>query len=161
LELPEAIKHAAPLSAKEEKEDRLVYGAGNALPDDLGAAVCDLVFMAAVVHHFDEAAPHELMRRIARARKPGGILGNWDSMHQDRAGRIRQIGSTLHLFFGFFTAAGAWSRAEVAVDDSRSGAAGRPGSDMSSSSLTFPRQSARGKRTRVGGPCRPCLFGAA
>jgi SAM-dependent methyltransferase len=96
-------------------EDRAVHRAGNALTDDFGAGVYDLVFLAAVVHHFDEAANPELMRRIARALKPGGIVAVWESARQDRAGRIRQIASLLDLFFGFFSEAGAWSRAEVAA----------------------------------------------
>jgi hypothetical protein len=73
------------------------------------------VFLAAVVHHFDESANQELMRGNARAPKPGGIVAVWESVRQDRAGRIRQIASFLDLFFGFFSEAGAWSRAEVAA----------------------------------------------
>lgn len=114
LELPDAIKHAAPLLAKEEMGDRVVHRAGNALTEDLGTEVYDLVFMAAVAHHFDEVTNHQLMRRIARALKPGGIVAIWEPVRQDRAGRIRQIGGLLDLFFGFFSAAGTWSRAEVA-----------------------------------------------
>ena len=54
LDLPEAIKHAAPLLAKEGMGDRVTHRAGNALTEDLGTEVYDLVFMAAVVHHFDD-----------------------------------------------------------------------------------------------------------
>lgn len=114
LDLPEAIKHAAPLLAKEGMEERVVHRPGNALTDDLGSECYDLVFMAAVVHHFDEATNEQLMRRIARSLKPEGIVAIWEPVRQDRAGRIRQIGSLLDLFFGFFSQAGTWSRAEVA-----------------------------------------------
>jgi hypothetical protein len=48
LDLPEAIKHAAPLLAKEGMGDRVVHRAGNALSDDLGTETYDIVFMAAV-----------------------------------------------------------------------------------------------------------------
>jgi SAM-dependent methyltransferase len=95
--------------------DRVVHRAGNALTEDLGAGVYDLVFMAAVVHHFDDGTNQELMRRIARALRPGGIVAVWEPVRQDRAGRIRQFGGLLDLFFGFFSEAGAWSRAEVAT----------------------------------------------
>lgn len=115
LELPEAIKHAAPVLAEEGMGDRVFHQAGNALTDDLGEDVYDLVFMSAVVHHLDDATNRELVRRIARALKPGGIVAIWEPVRQDRSGRIRQIGGLMDLFFGFFSEAGTWSRAEVAA----------------------------------------------
>src|SRR5713226_963112 len=44
-ELPQAIKHAAPVLAKERMGNRVVHQTGNALTDDLGECVYDLVFM--------------------------------------------------------------------------------------------------------------------
>jgi SAM-dependent methyltransferase len=114
LELPQAIKHAAPLLAKERMGDRVVHRAGDALTEDLGSEAYDIVFMSAVVHHFDETTNRQLMRRIARALRPGGIVAIWEPVRQDRDGRIRQIGGLLDLFFGFFSEAGTWSRKEVA-----------------------------------------------
>jgi SAM-dependent methyltransferase len=114
LELPEAIKHAAPILAQEGMGDCVVHRAGNALTEDLGTEVFDLVFMAAVVHHFDATTNQRLMRRIARALTPGGIVAIWEPVRQDRAGRIRQVGGLMDLFFGIFSEAGTWSRAEVA-----------------------------------------------
>jgi len=70
--------------------------------------------MSAVVHHFGETTNRQLMRRIAQALRPGGIVAIWEPVRQDRAGRIRQIGGLLDLFFGFFSEAGTWSRKEVA-----------------------------------------------
>jgi SAM-dependent methyltransferase len=113
LELPEALRHAAPLLAQEEMGERVIQRAGNALTEDLGTAVYDLVFMAAVVHHFDAPTNQQLMRRIALALRPGGIVAIWEPVRQDRTGRIRQVGGLLDLFFGFFSAAGTWSPAEV------------------------------------------------
>ena len=113
LELPEAIKHAAPLLVKEGMGERVVHRAGNALTDDLGTEVYDLVFMAAVVHHFDDTTNRQLMRSIARALRRGGIVAIWEPVRQDRAGRIRQIGALMDLFFGIFSEAGTWSPAEV------------------------------------------------
>jgi SAM-dependent methyltransferase len=114
LELPEAIKHAAPLLAQEGMGERVVHRAGNALTEDLGTEEYDLVFMAAVAHHFDATTNQQLMRRIARALRPGGIVAIWEPVRQDRDGRIHQIGGLLDLFFGFFSEAGTWSRIEVA-----------------------------------------------
>jgi SAM-dependent methyltransferase len=114
LELPEALKHAAPLLAQERMGDRVSHRAGNALTEDLGNEAYDLVFLAAVVHHFDATTNQQLIRRITRALRPGGIVAIWEPVRQDRAGRIRQVGGLLDLFFGFFSEAGTWSRAEVA-----------------------------------------------
>jgi SAM-dependent methyltransferase len=113
LELPDAVRHAAPLLAREGMGTRVVHREGNALTEELGTAVYDLVFMAAVVHHFDDGTNRELMKRIGRALKPGGIVAIWEPVRQDPAGSIRQIGGLMDLFFGFFSEAGTWSRAEV------------------------------------------------
>ena len=114
LDLPQAIRHAAPLLAREGMGDRVVHRAGDALTDDLGSDAYDLVFLAAVVHHFDEETNRELMRRIARALRPGGIVAVWEPLRQDTADNVRQIGGLLDLFFGFFSQAGTWSSEEIA-----------------------------------------------
>jgi SAM-dependent methyltransferase len=115
LDLPEAIQHAAPLLAREGMGERIVHQAGNALTEDLGSEAQDLVFLSAVVHHFDEATNRQLLRRIGRALRPGGIVAIWEPVRQDAAGKIQQIGGLLDLFFGFFSEAGTWSAAEIAA----------------------------------------------
>jgi predicted O-methyltransferase YrrM len=115
LDLPEAIRHAAPLLAKEGMRDRVSHRAGNALTEDLGTEAYDLVFMAAVVHHFDDRTNRELMQRIVRALRPGGLVAIWEPVRQDSDGKIRQIGALFDLFFGFFSEAGTWSATEVAA----------------------------------------------
>jgi SAM-dependent methyltransferase len=114
LDLPEAIKHAGPLLAKEGMGERVVHRAGNALTEELGSETYDLVFMAAVVHHFDDTTNRQLMKRIGRALLPGGVVAIWEPVRQDAAGEIRQIGGLMDLFFGFFSEAGTWSAAEIA-----------------------------------------------
>ena len=51
LDLPSAVEHAAPLLAREGMGDRVVHQAGNALTDDLGESVYDLILMFSLVHH--------------------------------------------------------------------------------------------------------------
>jgi SAM-dependent methyltransferase len=114
LDLPQAIRHAAPLLAREEMADRVVHRAGDALTDDLGTDAYDVVFLASVTHHFDDVANRELMHRIARALRPAGIVAVWEPLRQDPARNIRQIGGLLDLYFGFFSRAGTWSSAEIA-----------------------------------------------
>lgn len=82
LELPQAIQHAAPLLEKEGLGDRVRYRAGDALTEDLGADQYDLVFMAALVHHFDDATNRQLVKRVARTLRPGGIAAIWEPLRQ-------------------------------------------------------------------------------
>jgi predicted O-methyltransferase YrrM len=113
LELPQAIPHAAPLLAREGMGDRVVHRGGDALTDDLGVEAWDLVFMAALAHHFDAETNRELARRIARALRPGGIAAVWEPVRQDPAGRIRQVGGLMDLYFGLFSESGTWSADEI------------------------------------------------
>jgi 2-polyprenyl-3-methyl-5-hydroxy-6-metoxy-1,4-benzoquinol methylase len=114
LELPQAIRHAAPLLEQEGMGERIRYREGNVLTDELEFDQYDLVLMAAVVHHFDEATNRQLMKRIARALRPGGIVAIWEPLRQDPTGRIRQFGGLMDLFFGLFSEAGTWSADEIA-----------------------------------------------
>lgn len=113
LDLPEAVRHAAPLLASEGMGDRVQHRVGDVLTEDLGTDAYDLVFMSAVVHHFDDTTNRQLMQRIARALRPGGVVAIWEPARQERGGKIRQIGALLDLFFGFFSEAGTWSADEI------------------------------------------------
>lgn len=115
LDLPIAVRHSAPLLAKEGMGDRVRHWVGDALKEDLGTETYDLVFLAAVVHHLDDATNRQLVQRIARSLRPGGVVAIWEPVRQDRGGKIRQIGGLLDLFFGFFSEAGTWSAEEVAA----------------------------------------------
>lgn len=114
LELPEAIRHAAPILAQEGLGDRIVHRAGDARCDDLGEQVYDLVFLSAVVHHFDAATNRELMKRIARCLRPGGAVAIWEVVRQDGGGKVRQVGGLMDLFFGLFSRSGSWTPSEIA-----------------------------------------------
>lgn len=49
----------------------------------------------------------------------------WEPLRQNAAGKVRQIGGLLDLFFGFFSEAGTWSREEVAAWFREAGLAAR------------------------------------
>jgi SAM-dependent methyltransferase len=114
LDLPQAIRHAAPLLAREGMGDRVVHRAGAALAGDLGTDAYDVVFLSAVTHHFDEAANRALMQRIAQALRANGVVAVWEPLRLDRAKKVRQIGGLLNLYFGFFSRSGTWSSREIA-----------------------------------------------
>src|SRR5581483_2176952 len=87
LELPEAIRHAAPILAREDMGDRVVHRAGNALVDDLGTGY-DLVFIGSLVHHFDDATNAALMKRVAHALAPGGVVAVYDAFRVDASDEV-------------------------------------------------------------------------
>lgn len=114
LDLPEAVKHAEPILAREGMGDRVRHRAGNALTDDLGTQAWDLVFIANLVHHFDEQANRDLVRRIARALRPGGILVIQDFIRLQQPGEGGQIGALNELYFALTSQSGTWSLEEIA-----------------------------------------------
>jgi predicted O-methyltransferase YrrM len=115
LDLPKAIAHAAPILAREGMGDRVVHRAGNALAEDLGEAVYDLVLIANLVHHFDDATNRELVRRVARALHPGGVLVIGEVIRSSAPGRGVQIGALTDLYFAVTSESGTWSFTEMAA----------------------------------------------
>jgi len=114
LDLPEAVKHAAPILAREGMSDRVMHRAGNALTDDPGTEAWDLVFIANLMHHFDERTNRDLVRRIAHALRPGGILVIQEFIRLQSPGEGGQSGALLDLYFALTSQSGTWSLAEIA-----------------------------------------------
>jgi SAM-dependent methyltransferase len=108
LDLPQAIEHAAPLLARERLGDRVVHCAGDALRDDLGCEVYDLVLIAQLAHHFDDTTNRELTRRAARSLRPGGALVILEAIRGETPGAGGQVASLLDLYFAFTSRAGIW-----------------------------------------------------
>ena len=113
LDLPAAIPHAAPILAAEAMADRVVHRAGNALADDLGDAAWDLVVVSQLLHHFDEAACRNLLRRIARALRPGGISVVLELVRPRSPNDAGQVGALLDLYFALTSQSGTWSIEEI------------------------------------------------
>ena len=114
LDLPEAVAQAAPILAVEEMGDRVVHRAGDALSDDLGEEVWDIVFIAQVVHHFDDDANRKLARRVARALRPGGVFVIQEAIRPRSPKEGGQPGALLDLYFSLTSKSGIWSFAEMA-----------------------------------------------
>jgi 2-polyprenyl-3-methyl-5-hydroxy-6-metoxy-1,4-benzoquinol methylase len=114
LDLPDAVEQSQPLLAREGMGDRITYCAGNALTDNFGVEIFDLVFIANLVHHFDDGSNRDLMKRVARALRPGGycvILEIIRSRSPEEAG---QIGALTDFYFAITSASGTWSFEEMA-----------------------------------------------
>jgi ubiquinone/menaquinone biosynthesis C-methylase UbiE len=113
LDLPAAIKHAAPLLAQEGMGDRVVHRAGDALKDDLGTNQWDLVYVSQLVHHFDQATNRELCRRVARALKRRGVFVIVEFIRPPTPNAAGQVGALLDLYFAVTSQAGTWSVEEM------------------------------------------------
>src|SRR5262245_6473625 len=113
LDRPEAIEHAAPLLARERMAERVVHRRGDVRLDDLGCAAYDLVLMAQLLHHFDDATNRALLRRAAGALRAGGLLVIVEPIRDPNRGRRGQLLALLDLYFAFTSRAGTRSPDEL------------------------------------------------
>jgi 2-polyprenyl-3-methyl-5-hydroxy-6-metoxy-1,4-benzoquinol methylase len=113
LDLPSAVEHAAPLLAAEGMGHRITLRAGDALTDDLGAEAYDVILMASLVHHFDDATNRDLVRRAAAALRPGGVLAIFEAVRLEPR-RNDQVGAFFDLYFAMTSRAGLWTYEEMA-----------------------------------------------
>ena len=108
LDLPQAVDQAAPILAREGMGDRVIHRAGDALSEDLGDAIWDVVLVSQLVHHFTEAQNRGLIARIARALKPGGICALLDIPRPTSPEQGGMIGAVLDLYFAATSESGTW-----------------------------------------------------
>ncbi|MFI0451899.1 methyltransferase [Actinomadura sp. 6N118] len=114
LDLPEAIKHAAPLLAAEQMGDRITHREGDALHDDLGDDAYDVVLLISLAHHLTAEHNRALAARVARALRPGGVFAVMEPFRTDPSGGITQLGALTDFYFGLTSRAGTWSADEIA-----------------------------------------------
>ncbi|HEV8578430.1 MAG TPA: methyltransferase [Thermoanaerobaculia bacterium] len=114
LDLAEAVEHAAPILGREGMGDRVTHRAGDVLVEDLGTEAWDVVFIANLVHHFDDATNRELAKRVARALRPGGVFVVQELIRPHSPSQAGQIGALLDLYFALTSQSGTWSFAEIA-----------------------------------------------
>ncbi len=115
LELPEAIEEAQHILAREKMGGRVAHWPGNVLTEDLGEAQWDIIFIANLVHHFDAETNRALVKRIACALRPGGLLVVQEFMRSQRPHRGDHLGALLDLFFAATSESGTWSVQEIAA----------------------------------------------
>src|SRR4029450_10865269 len=114
LDLPEAVKNAAPLLEMEGMGDRVVHRVGDASTDDFGVETFDLVYTSTLAPHIEEEENRDLARRVARALRPGGHYVIVDSVRPPSAKEAGQIGTLGDLIFALTSRAGTWSFEEMA-----------------------------------------------
>jgi ubiquinone/menaquinone biosynthesis C-methylase UbiE len=113
LDLPQAVEKAKPILATLYTGDGIQYKAGNALEEDLGEQVYDLVFMANLVHHFTHEQNLALCKKIYKALKPGGYLIIQEFLRPESPKSADQVASVLDVFFALTSTSGTWSLKEI------------------------------------------------
>ena len=108
LDLPQAVEQAAPILTAEGMGDRVSHRAGNALTDELGTDAWDVVFQSQLVHHFTDEQNRNLMRRLTRALKPGGVCVLLETLRPTTPGGAGGIGAVLDLYFAATSRSGTW-----------------------------------------------------
>lgn len=108
LDLPDAVKQAAPILAEEKMGNRVMHRPGNALTDELGERSADIVFMSQLVHHFTDEQNRALMKKIAPALRPGGLCVILESLRPRRPGEGGQMAAILDLYFAMVSESGTW-----------------------------------------------------
>jgi SAM-dependent methyltransferase len=115
LDLAPAVEASAPLLAEEGMGDRVVHRVGDALTDDLGEDAYDLIFVANLVHHFDEPTNRALVQRCARALRPSGRLVIHEMIRPATPTDGGGVGALADLYFAVTSRAGTWSFEELAA----------------------------------------------
>ena len=123
LDLPEAVRQAAPILAAENMGDRVTHWAADAATADLGTGAWDVIFVSQLLHHFDEATNRALVARAAAALKPGGMFAVLELVRSASPQRAGQVGSLLDLYFALTSHSGTWSVEEIAEWDRAAGLA--------------------------------------
>jgi SAM-dependent methyltransferase len=115
LELPQAVVHARAILGSDAMAERVTYRAGDALKEDLGEEKWDLVFVSQLLHHFDESVNRDLVRRISRSLRPGGMFVVQEMIRPRSQQEVGQIGTLLDLYFAATSEAGTWSLEEISA----------------------------------------------
>jgi hypothetical protein len=109
LDLPAAIESASAIAKRYDKDGLVTYVAGDALTDDLGTELYDLVMINNVVHHFNNEQNSMLAKKVSKALKPGGVYAIGDMIKLEKPGEGGVVGQTMSLYFAMTSSSGNWS----------------------------------------------------
>ena len=113
LDLPKAIRVAAPLLAAEGMGERVVHLEGDALTHDFGVEAHDLVLLSNLAHHFSAAQNAELIQRLERALRPQGVLAVIEPVRFETPSGRDQFAALSELYFGVTSQSGTWTVREI------------------------------------------------
>ncbi len=115
LDLPEAVKQAAPILAREGLGDRVVHRTGDARTADFGVETFNLILISNLVHHFDQAESRDMIRRAAGALRPGGLLVIQEFFAPSSVGSGGQAAALADLYFALTSESGTQSVEDLAA----------------------------------------------
>jgi predicted O-methyltransferase YrrM len=121
FDLPMALQSARQMLAREGMGERVVHRAGDATRDDFGIEAFDLVFISHLAHHFDAATNQDLVRRSARALRPGGLVVIQEGIRPVSSEAGDQAGAVLDLFCALTSGSRQWTFEEMADWQRQSG----------------------------------------
>jgi SAM-dependent methyltransferase len=113
LELPGAVDRASEIAQRDGLGDRVTYRVGNALTDDLGEEMFDVVMANNFVHGFSSEQNVGLAKRVARALSPGGVYAIGDFLRPSHPGAGGGVAAVMDLFFALVNASGTWALEEI------------------------------------------------
>ncbi|WP_438490161.1 methyltransferase [Streptomyces sp. S186] len=113
IDLPDAVRHAAPLLAREGIGDRVSHVAADVRRYDLGRDRPDVVLISQLCHHFDDAENRQLLGRVADALEPGGLVIVQDHIAPDDPGAADLVAGLLDFSFGVSSGSALWSAARI------------------------------------------------
>ncbi|KIC92030.1 class I SAM-dependent methyltransferase [Flavihumibacter sp. ZG627] len=113
LELPGAVEAAREIGMQYHDGSRIHYRSGNALADDLGEGLYDLVMANNLVHHFNAEENRRLTKKVAVALKPGGIYVIGEFIPEGRRAKTDIITATSALYFSMTSSSCAWTVKEI------------------------------------------------
>lgn len=114
LDLPQAIRAAAPLLATENMGCHVVHLESDALTHDFGVDTYDVVLLSHLTHHFNASQNAGLFERLARALRSGGVLAVMEPIRPDRREEVDQLAALNELYFGVTSRAGTWTARDIA-----------------------------------------------
>ena len=109
LDLPEAVRAAAPILAAEKMGDRVVHLEADALTHDFGVESYDVVLLSNLAHHFSASQNADLFGRLGRALRPGGVLAVVEHIRVESGERMGQFAALNEFYFGMTSRSGTWT----------------------------------------------------
>jgi 2-polyprenyl-3-methyl-5-hydroxy-6-metoxy-1,4-benzoquinol methylase len=111
LDLPTAVQEAAPILERERMGKRVRLWAGDALTADLGEGELDLILIANLLHHFNEAQNRQLTHHAAQALRPGGVLAVMEFFQTEK--KISPLWGLMDFYWALTSGSGALSPEEI------------------------------------------------
>lgn len=113
LDLPEAISSAERSSQNKNAESRVCYVTGDILTQDVGEEAWDIIFMANLVHHFDDETNRAIAKKVARGLRKGGFYVIVEFIRDEHLREGDHLGALLDLYFSATSDGGTFSLQEI------------------------------------------------